>query len=62
MQVISMTEVRNNLKAVFDSVYRDQEVSQKQGQSFAFYALCECMIQYCITKYKRIFYGSNCPS
>lgn len=25
MQVISMTEARNNLKAVFDSVYRDHE-------------------------------------
>lgn len=25
MQVISMTEARNNLKAVFDSVYNDHE-------------------------------------
>ncbi|MDQ1243683.1 MAG: antitoxin YefM [Campylobacterota bacterium] len=25
MQVVSMTEARNNLKAVFDSVYRDHE-------------------------------------
>ncbi len=25
MQVISMTEARNNLKSVFDSVYRDHE-------------------------------------
>jgi antitoxin YefM len=25
MQVVSLTEARNNLKAVFDSVYRDHE-------------------------------------